>query len=234
MGKTMKCDVIRDLIPSYIDGLCSDDSNEIIKEHLSVCEECKEYYMQMIKEISADIQSESDELNPFIKIKRNTAKKIFFAMIITACVISVIWEQYTSFYTNGESMYSEEIDVRLDEKYGIATLEFVPKEDDVIVDIGYGREVDISVNGKKPLETLHLIKRNYHEKYNGFSTNQYQLYFVDDDTALDLFSVANEFQYEEDDYFAVLYNDGYQIIYLKDLREGKVEQIEFIDDTTVW
>ena len=230
----MKCEVIRDLIPSYIDGLCSDDSNEIIKEHLSVCEECKEYCMQMKKEISADTHLESGELNPFIKIKRNTAKKIFFAILITACVISVIWELYVGYYSNGKSMYSEEIEVVLEEKYGIATLEFVPKEDNIVVDIGYGVDVNISVNGKEPLETLHLIKRNYHEKYNGFSTNQYQLYFVDDDTALDLFSVANEFQYGEEDYFAVLYNDGYQIIYLEDLRAGKVEKIEFINDRTVW
>lgn len=230
----MKCDVIRDLIPNYIDGLCSDDSNELIKEHLSICEECKEYYMQMKKEISVDTHMESGELNPFIKIKRNTAKKIFLAILITACVISVIWELYVGYYSNGKSMYSEEIEVVLEEQYGIATLEFVPKEDNIVVDIGYGVDVDISVNEKKPLETLHLVKRNYHEKYNGVSTNQYQLYFVDDDTALDLFSEANEFQYEEDDYFAVLYNDGYQIIYLEDLRKGNVEKIEFINDTTVW
>lgn len=230
----MKCSVIRDLIPSYIDGLSSVESDKVIEEHLAVCEECKEYYMQMNKEIATDTHRERDELNPFIKIKRNTVKKVFLAVLITACVISIIWEQYTSFYFSGKSVFSEEIEVKLEENYGIATIRFQPKEEHIAVEVGYGHDVAISLNGKAPLETLYLLKRNYHKRYSGLDTNQYQLYFVDDDTVLDLFSVANEFQYEDDDYFAVLYNDGYQIIYLKDLREGKTNQIQFIKDSTIW
>lgn len=230
----MKCSVIKDLIPSYMDGLTSVESDKVIEEHLAVCEECKEYYLQMKTEISTETYEKSDEFNPFIKVKRNTVRKVFFAVLITVCVLGVVWEQYTSFYLSGKSMYSEEVEVKLEENYGIATLSFEPKDESEVVEVGHMHDVEISVNGKAPLETLSLIKRNYHDKYHGLDTNQYQLYFLDDDTALDLFSAAYEFQYEEDDYFVVVYNDGYQIIYLKDLRDGNANQIQFVEDTNIW
>ncbi len=37
----MKCDVVRDLIPLYIDGCLSDESITIVEEHLEHCDECK-------------------------------------------------------------------------------------------------------------------------------------------------------------------------------------------------
>ena len=40
----MKCDVIKDLMPSYIDNLLSEDSQGLVEEHLAECETCKAYY----------------------------------------------------------------------------------------------------------------------------------------------------------------------------------------------
>ena len=43
----MKCGIIKDLLPSYIDGLTSEDSNQAIEEHLETCDKCKAYYVAM-------------------------------------------------------------------------------------------------------------------------------------------------------------------------------------------
>ena len=43
----MICDLIRDLLPSYLEGLTSESSNEEIRFHLENCGECREYYEQM-------------------------------------------------------------------------------------------------------------------------------------------------------------------------------------------
>ena len=43
----IKCEVIRDLFPSYIDGLTSRESNQLIEEHLGECRECREYLDEM-------------------------------------------------------------------------------------------------------------------------------------------------------------------------------------------
>ena len=36
-----ECDIIKDLLPSYVDNICSEASSEWIKEHLAECEECR-------------------------------------------------------------------------------------------------------------------------------------------------------------------------------------------------
>ncbi len=37
----MECNVVKDLIPLYIDGCCSEESEKIVKEHLEHCDSCK-------------------------------------------------------------------------------------------------------------------------------------------------------------------------------------------------
>lgn len=37
----MNCNVVKDLIPLYIDGCCSEESAEIVKDHIKTCDTCK-------------------------------------------------------------------------------------------------------------------------------------------------------------------------------------------------
>ena len=41
------CEVVRDLLPSYIDGLTSGTTNQIIEEHLEECDACREMLQAM-------------------------------------------------------------------------------------------------------------------------------------------------------------------------------------------
>ncbi len=43
----MNCDVIKDLIPLYIDGCCSEESEKKVKEHLESCNSCKQFFLDM-------------------------------------------------------------------------------------------------------------------------------------------------------------------------------------------
>ena len=44
------CNLIRDLIPSYIAGTLSYHTREAIESHLETCEECKAYYESQRKD----------------------------------------------------------------------------------------------------------------------------------------------------------------------------------------
>ncbi len=62
---TLKCEVIQDLLPLYIDNVCSDESNRIVTEHLRECEVCQNMYENMKSEIAkqpfvADAVSQKD------------------------------------------------------------------------------------------------------------------------------------------------------------------------------
>ena len=41
------CGIIRDLLPLYMDDVCSTDSRQAVQEHLPVCEKCRKYYETM-------------------------------------------------------------------------------------------------------------------------------------------------------------------------------------------
>lgn len=70
------CELIQDLIPLYIDGICSDESKKIVEEHLSLCKSCNEYYNSInnMKDIPIDsIKKEYDQkkAKSFQKLKKN-------------------------------------------------------------------------------------------------------------------------------------------------------------------
>jgi len=50
----MNCDIIRDLIPLYVDGVCSDESRYTVETHLTKCESCKQYYEAMTTPIERE------------------------------------------------------------------------------------------------------------------------------------------------------------------------------------
>lgn len=57
----MKCEIIRDLLPSYIDELTSEESNWEIKEHLKTCPECKKYLEEMKESLQTPSRIEENK-----------------------------------------------------------------------------------------------------------------------------------------------------------------------------
>jgi len=43
----MNCEVIKDLIPLYIDGCCSEESRKIVEEHIGSCKKCQQLFDDM-------------------------------------------------------------------------------------------------------------------------------------------------------------------------------------------
>jgi len=37
----ISCEIIQDLLPLYCDGVCSQDSKQVVEAHLKDCEKCK-------------------------------------------------------------------------------------------------------------------------------------------------------------------------------------------------
>lgn len=43
----MKCNVIADLLPLYVDECCSEESSKLVREHLETCEACRKTHSAM-------------------------------------------------------------------------------------------------------------------------------------------------------------------------------------------
>ena len=80
----MKCDIIRDLFPSYMDGLTSEASNEAIREHLEDCEPCKEILEQMQQEAEELAEPPKKKIDPFRKFNRRM--KMVVAATVSICI----------------------------------------------------------------------------------------------------------------------------------------------------
>lgn len=50
----MNCDIIKDLIPLYIDNACSDESRYEVETHITKCESCRALYQAMNAPIEND------------------------------------------------------------------------------------------------------------------------------------------------------------------------------------
>lgn len=70
------CDVIKDLLPLYVDEVLSKDSNALVEEHLKTCGDCTAYYEKLkgdddITGIeTVRIEENLEEMEPLKKIKR--------------------------------------------------------------------------------------------------------------------------------------------------------------------
>lgn len=82
------CEIVRDLLPAYMDHLCSDASKEYIEEHIAVCSECK----KILEEATQDEQpgAISEKLPDAEKILREASWKLHIKAILSALGITAI------------------------------------------------------------------------------------------------------------------------------------------------
>jgi hypothetical protein len=97
--KEIKCSVIQDLLPLYVDEVVSDDTKSLVNEHLLTCEICKNEYEQMKGTIYVPIENKAtlfSQLN-----KRWNRKKwllIFGSVLTTTTLIGFALFSFIFYY----------------------------------------------------------------------------------------------------------------------------------------
>lgn len=97
----ISCSVIKDLLPLYHDDLCSEESRELIEEHIKVCNDCKselKKYDIEIKEVrDMNNKANIEEAKPITKIAKKwkrDKKTSFLAgttlVSIIGCIFSIV------------------------------------------------------------------------------------------------------------------------------------------------
>ncbi|MBE6868175.1 MAG: zf-HC2 domain-containing protein [Ruminococcus albus] len=87
----MKCNVARDLLASYCDGLLEEETKREVEAHLTECEECCKLKESYTAELSAErtILEEKENINPFKKLKRKI-KRIKVRAVIAVITASLL------------------------------------------------------------------------------------------------------------------------------------------------
>ena len=86
----ISCDIIKDLLPLYIDGVCSSDSIDLIEEHLKECPLCEAEFsnLQNNTDIKPEIDKDIDKAvkNANKKIKKGKKKVAIKTLCIMLCI----------------------------------------------------------------------------------------------------------------------------------------------------
>ena len=82
------CDIVRDLMPLYVDDVCSDDSRKLLEDHINHCSKCQNELAAMKDPIECPPLSEvGDSKTPFSKIRKKVRIKMIAAIISTAFLV---------------------------------------------------------------------------------------------------------------------------------------------------
>jgi len=97
----MNCDVVKDLLPLYHDGVCSEESMIEIEKHLKECEDCQKY----LEEISKKIIHYSNRLKEEEKLNLLKAFRKKFFKKRTVVILIVIFSVFIVLYLSTVAYY---------------------------------------------------------------------------------------------------------------------------------
>lgn len=71
----LECNVIKDLLPSYVDQICSEETRGLVEEHTKECRECRELIKIMKDTEIVSGQTNLQEIDYMKKVKKHFANK---------------------------------------------------------------------------------------------------------------------------------------------------------------
>ena len=80
------CDVIQDLMPSYVDGILSEDSQALVKEHIEACKECR----KMLEIMKEEQGKEQNQMRSSAATLKKIRKKLIIRRVLTAAVAVIL------------------------------------------------------------------------------------------------------------------------------------------------
>ena len=121
--KKVSCDIIRDILPLYVDGVVSEDTKEMVEEHLSSCASCKKEAEILKQELILPSMKNVQlaEAKVFKKLKAKFRKKntiILLLSVITVILLAIGIHSYavlskTCISYDGTKISVEEADGKL-------------------------------------------------------------------------------------------------------------------------
>ena len=93
MGKNteLSCEIVRDLLPTYAEGLTSDVTSRAVEEHLSGCEECSQIFAGMKSDMSGSLPKpdEKKHINFLKRLHGRTVRVVLTTFTVIALLFGV-------------------------------------------------------------------------------------------------------------------------------------------------
>ena len=91
--KRMKCYIVNDLLPEYIEDLCGEETKKEIDKHIAGCKKCQETLKNMTVGEKGEVK-EGEDITPFKRIqdkikKTKRKKRIVTVSLVIVCIVFV-------------------------------------------------------------------------------------------------------------------------------------------------
>ena len=170
-----KCSVIEDMIPLYKEGLCSEDTAEMVREHIEECADCRKLCEDISGE-NAEKADSPDESKVFRrvnkKMKRSRGKIILLSLLL---IVILLISGYLTIgqITHKQGWMSFESAVQSVETYKIAKLIAKGDMDAYADSITYGCNLDLNMNTYQDLQNIrNANKKALNEAYDKYMKNK--------------------------------------------------------------
>lgn len=87
--KTLPCAVVRDLLPSYAEGLTEEETNIMVAEHLHSCVDCAERYAAMKAPTEEPVRETTKEVDYLKTVRRKNHKKMVLAVAAALLIVAL-------------------------------------------------------------------------------------------------------------------------------------------------
>lgn len=231
----MDCGIIRDLMPSYVDGLTCEESGRSVEEHVQECAECRDFLYAMKAELEEERHPKIDgaqaerEIMAFKKLKKVIMNRTIVGVVAAVLLVAMIlWGSYEDAFLFRKSAMSGDVRVTYENTGGVVRIGFLPKKDNVRLEgwmsTAYdessgealknesGRERDsllLVSCGIGPLRKSHGLDREYF---------YLDYVFLDDGTVIYLNEYGENERVSENDILTVEFGDKSVEIPIKELR----------------
>ena len=96
MNKQYDCNIILDLLPLSIENMVSEETQQVIQQHLLECESCRQAYENMTKELEVSAIKKSKKKNRRHKYRKKSLVRMWIlgyllvlALIVAFCIIDM-------------------------------------------------------------------------------------------------------------------------------------------------
>lgn len=156
--KEVNCDIIKDLLPGYIDKTSSESTNKLVREHLQKCQNCSIVLADMNKDIDSELlfnQNEQiDYLKGFRKDKIISIIKAILILVIIILVFFLFLQEVVSKFEFFVDINDLHIEYQSEEKMNESTIELVFQAIDKKFNLDFkyeetnGKDIYIELVGK--------------------------------------------------------------------------------------
>lgn len=96
MKNELTCEIVEDLLPSYVEELTNDVTNEAVRMHMETCETCREKLETIKEPVLQEEKVEEKEIDYLKKTRRGYHKKAIIGVAITAMALLLLFLVRTS------------------------------------------------------------------------------------------------------------------------------------------